>query len=328
MIHFRIMRMFASVLVLAFLAVFSRTAIAEYPEKTIRIIAPAPPGGGTDFLSRLIGKNLAERWGQTVVVDNVPGASGTIGSRQAQNARADGYTLLMSYQGTHAIAPALLKDFPFDPVNDFRPITQVVSQPFVLVVHPSIPARTMQEFVEYVHKNPGKLNFGSAGAGSGGHLVGELFNLVTNSNAVHVPYQGSAPMTTDLLAGHVQFAFDTVGTTGPHIRSGALRALAVTNDKRLTTLPDIPTVVEEGYPKLVRTGWYGLFAPKDTSPDIVIKIQKEVARILQKPDVEQALITGGYTPKASASPEEFRNFVRLENKDWGELVKSSGAQVK
>ena len=302
-------------------------AQASYPNAPIKIIAPAPAGGGTDFLARLFGKRLSERLGKSVIVENKPGATGNIGSEMVVRAPADGYTLLMSYQGTHAINPSLVRNMPFDAVNDFQPISQVVSLPFVLVVNPRVPASTMKELVALAKAKPNSLSFGSAGLGSGGHLVGEIFNLQQGIKTTHIPYQGSSPLTTDLLGGHLQFAFDTVSTTGPHILSGKLRALAVTSEQRLAALPNVPTTAEAGFPEMTPRGWYGLFAPKNTPMEIVNKLHTEIVAIAKEPEVRESLIKAGYTPTTSESPEGYRAFVKAEIERWGKVVKSSGARV-
>jgi tripartite-type tricarboxylate transporter receptor subunit TctC len=311
----------------AALLVTGAATAQAYPSAPIKIIAPAPAGGGTDFLARLFGKRLSERMGKPVIVENKPGATGNIGSEMVMRAPADGYTLLMSYQGTHAINPSLVRNMPFDAVNDFQPISQVVSQPFVLVVNPSVPATTMKDLVALARSKPNSLSFGSAGLGSGGHLVGEMFNMQQGIKTTHIPYQGSSPMTSDLLGGHLQFAFDTVSTTGPHILSGKLRALAVTSDQRLAALPQVPTAAEAGFPAMTPRGWYGLFAPKNTPMDIVNKLHSEIVAISKEPAVRESLIKAGYTPTTSESPEGYRAFVKAEIDRWGKVVKSSGARV-
>lgn len=298
----------------------------DYPVRQIRMVAPAPAGGGTDFLARLIGKNLTERLGQPVVVDNRSGANGNIGAENVARSAPDGYTLLMSYVGTQAINPSLYRTISWQ-ADDFQPVAEVVSYPFVIAVNPAVPAHTLKEFITVAKSRPGEFNFGSAGAGSGGHLVGEMFNMLTGTKLVHIPYKGSAPVVADTIAGRLQITFDTIGTTGPHIKAGKLRPLAITSAQRLPDYPDIPTTAELGLPQMNANGWYGLFAPKDTPRPVVDKLNKEIHVILQQPDVRGLLLSAGYQLVPPQTPDQFSAFVKAETENWAKVVKISGAQV-
>ncbi|WP_420995872.1 Bug family tripartite tricarboxylate transporter substrate binding protein [Cupriavidus sp. 30B13] len=298
-----------------------------YPSKPVRVVAPAPAGGGTDFLARLIGVKIGEKSGQPFVVDNVTGANGNIGAAQVARATPDGYTLLMSYVGTQSINPSLYKSMPYDPSTDLEPIAKVASYPFVIAVNSSVPVNSIKELIEYSRANPTKLSFGTAGVGSGGHLVGEMFNRRHGTHIAHVPYRGSAPVITDLMAGQLQVIFDTLNTAGPYIRAGKIKALAVTSETRVPSYPEIPTVAEQGFPDMVISGWYGLFAPRSTPAPIVATIRKQVDDVLASADYRDKVAAAGYVPATPQSGGQFRDFVNAETKRWAVLVKDSGASM-
>lgn len=314
----------------ALLLVCAATAFAQtpaYPAKPIRLIAPAPPGGGTDYLARLIGQRLAERLGQTVVVENRSGANGNIGGEFVAHAAPDGYTLLMAYQGTMAINPSLYQTMTYDTVKDFEPVSQVVSLPFMVVVNPGTPVHTLKELVAHARANSRTLNFGSAGIGSGGHLVGETFNMTNDVKQNHIPYQGSAPAVTDLLAGRLQVMFDNAGNVGGHVRAGKLRAIGVTGTQRLPAFPDVPTAAEQGFPSMTLQAWWGVFAPRGTPAGIVGTLHSEIARILDDTAVQTQLRAAGYEPVTSRTPAQFADFVKAEVANWAKVVRASGARV-
>jgi tripartite-type tricarboxylate transporter receptor subunit TctC len=302
---------------------FAQTA---YPSQPIRIVVPFPPGGATDIMARAAAQKLAEAWKAQVVVDNRPGAGGNIGSELVAKAAQDGYTLEMGTVGTHAINASLYAKMPYDHVKDFVPIVLVAAVPNVLVVHPSVPANSVQELIAYAKANPGKLNFASSGAGTSIHLSGELFKVMAGVQMTHVPYKGSAPAITDLLGGQVQLMFDNLPPSLPHIRAGKLRALAVTTSERAPALPDVPTVAESGLPGFEASSWFGLLAPAGTPREIVVKINGEIARWLVTPEAKEKMIAIGANAKGG-TPEDFAKHIADETAKWAKVVKESGAKV-
>src|SRR5262249_11943673 len=260
----------------AFAASIALSAFAQsYPSKPIRLIVPFAAGGGNDNIARLVGKHLNESLGQPLVIDNRPGAGGVLGAELAAKSAPDGYTLFLGGVGSHAVNPNLIEKLPYDPIRDFAPVILLAQAPLILVVHPSVPARTFAEFVAYARKNPGKLNFASNGNGSSAQLAAVMFDSMAGAGMVHVPYKGLAPALTDLLSGQVQLMFSSVVAILPHIKAGKLRALAVTGEKRLASLPDVPTVAESGFPGFEASSWYGILAPARTSPEIGTRLNTE-----------------------------------------------------
>jgi tripartite-type tricarboxylate transporter receptor subunit TctC len=311
----------------ALLALASVGAHADtYPSKPIKLIVPFPAGGTTDIVARTIGQELTKTWGQQVIVENRPGAGGNIGSEAVAKAPADGYTLLMGTVGTHGINASVYKKLPYDAVKDFAPITLATSVPNILVVHPALPVKSVKELIAYAKANPGKLNFASSGNGTSIHLAGELFKTMTGVQMTHVPYKGSAPALTDLLGGQVQLMFDNMPSALPHVKTGKLRALAVTAAKRSPATPDLPTIAESGVPGFEATSWFGLLAPAGTPKEIVTKLNKEVVRILKTPDVKERLLAQGAEPVGN-SPEQFAGHIKAEIVKWRKVVEVSGAQV-
>ncbi|HET9337661.1 MAG TPA: tripartite tricarboxylate transporter substrate binding protein [Casimicrobiaceae bacterium] len=304
----------------------SAFAQAAYPSQPIRIVVPFPPGGATDIMARAAAQKLAEAWKAQVVVDNRPGAGGNIGSELVAKAAPDGYTLEMGTVGTHAINASLYAKMPYDHVKDFTPVVLVAAVPNVLVVHPSVPANSVQELIAYAKANPGKLNFASSGAGTSIHLSGELFKVMAGVQMTHVPYKGSAPAITDLLGGQVQLMFDNLPPSLPHIRAGKLRALAVTTSERAPALPDVPTVAESGLPGFEASSWFGLLAPAGTPREIVVKINGEIARWLVTPEAKEKMIAIGANAKGG-TPEDFAKHIADETAKWAKVVKESGAKV-
>jgi tripartite-type tricarboxylate transporter receptor subunit TctC len=299
---------------------------ANYPTRAVRIIVPSSPGGGTDILSRLVSPGLSERLGQTVVVDNRPGAGSIIGNDVVAKAPPDGYTLLMGIS-TLAILPAMHKKLPYDAMRDLAPVTQVIAAPNILVTHPSMPVKTVKELIAFSKKRPGEINYGSAGLGTNPHLSMEHFLSMTGVKMVHVAYKGLGPAMVDLVAGQVQTAISTMLAGLPHVKSGRLRALATTGSKRSISLPDLPTVAEAGVPGYEAVQWYGLFAPAKTPREIVNKLNEAMKSTLQSPATKERLAADG-TEAVGSSPEEFAHFLRSETEKWGKVVRSAGIQPR
>jgi tripartite-type tricarboxylate transporter receptor subunit TctC len=299
---------------------------ADYPSKPIRWISPWPPGGANDVFSRDIGRKLSDAFGQPVIVDNRPGAAGTIGSDVAAKAPADGYTVVMGSSPTHAIAPSLYPQLPYDPVRDFTAVTLVGTVPNVLVVHPSLAAKNVKELIALAKASPGRLNFASAGNGTSQHLSGELFKTLAGVDMVHVPYKGTAPAMVDLIAGQVQLAFDNVTTIVPYIQAGKLRALAVTPAKRSAILPDVPTVAEAGVPGYEASVWFGVFAPAGTPQPVIARLHAEILKALNTADLRARMVAMG-TDISGMGPAEFQAFVRKEVPKWAEVVRKANVKI-
>jgi tripartite-type tricarboxylate transporter receptor subunit TctC len=301
-------------------------AAQAYPSKPVRLVVPFPPGGSLDFAGRLIAQKLTEAWGQSVVVENKPGAGGNIGADLVAKSPADGYTILLGALSTHAVNPSLYATMPYDAVKDFAPITLIAVTPNVLVVNASSPVQNVKEFVAYTKANPGKLSFGSGSNGSAGHLAGELYKVETGTDAVHIPFKGGAPATQALLAGDTQFMFDNLANAMAQVKGGKLRALAVTTAKRSSLAPELPTMAEAGLPGFDISTWYGLFAPAGTPPAIVARWNADVTKILTAPDVRARFIADGAEP-APNTPEQFAQFIAAELAKYARIVKASGAKV-
>ncbi len=297
-----------------------------WPSKPLRWFIPFPPGGGTDVMSRVMAQKLSERIGQPVVVENRPGSGGTIGLEAAARAPADGYNLVMGQAANLAVAPALYKKLPYDPVKDFAPITNAVSAPSVLVVNPALPVKTVKELSALARGRPDQLTFGSPGNGTTGHLAGEQFKIAAGAKMTHVPYKGNVPAMTDVLGGQVSMLFSTIPPVLGQIRSGRLRALATTGAQRSPVLPAVPTMVEGGLPSFVLVNWWGVLAPAGTPPDIVNRINGELVKSLQLPDVRERIAAEGGEPSPT-TPEQFARFIVAEIAKWAPLVRASGAQV-
>ena len=301
-------------------------AAQGYPAKPVKLVVPFPPGGSLDFAGRLIAQKLTEAWGQSVVVENKPGAGGNIGADLVAKAPADGYTILLGALSTHAVNPSLYARMPYDAVRDFAPITLIAVTPNVLVVNANSPVRNVAEFIAYTKANPGKLSFGSGSNGSAGHLAGELYKVETGTDAVHIPYKGGAPATQALLAGDTQFMFDNLANAMAQVKGGKLRALAVTTARRSSLAPDLPTMAEAGLPGFDISTWYGLFAPAGTPSAIVAKWNADVTKILNAPDVRARFVADGAEP-APDTPEQFSQFIAAELAKYARIVKASGAKV-
>jgi tripartite-type tricarboxylate transporter receptor subunit TctC len=298
----------------------------QYPAKAIRMVVGFAPGGGTDLVARIIGAKMNENWGQPVLVDNRAGATGTIGADLVAKAPPDGYTLLMGHVNSHGIAPNIFKKLPYDAERDFAMVAYVGYVPNVLVIHPSIPARNVKELIAIAKAQPGALNYASSGVGSTQHLAGELFTLLTGVKIIHVPYKGSGPAVVDLLAGHVSMNFDTMPPVLPHIKSGRMRALALTTPKRSPQLPDVPTMMEVGLKGFDMTNWYGVMAPGKTPRDIVVKLNGEVNRIVRLPDAKSKLEEAG-TQLDPMTPEQFSSFLHSEIAKYAKLVKAANVSL-
>src|SRR5689334_8533339 len=294
----------------------------DYPAKPVRIVVPYPAGGVADLLPRTVGAKLAEKWKQPVVVENKPGASGNIGMAEVARADPDGYTLALAPTGNLTVNQFLFKDLPFDVTRDFMPVTLLATSPNVLVVHPSVPAKTFKELIAYAKANPGKLNFSSPGSGSGAHLAGELLNTEAGIKTVHVPYKGMAPAVSDLVGGQVQMMFAGISTALQHIKAGKLVALAIASPQRSTQLPDVPTVAESGLPGFDVTSWYGIVVRSGTPQTIVRKLHADMAEALAAPDVKEKLATLGLDPSGN-TPEEFQRLIAAESRKWSEIVRKA-----
>ena len=313
--------------VLAVLAACAPLASAQdYPRKTVRVIAPFAPGGATDLLARLVSQKLAERWGHPVVVDNRTGAGGHIGAEVAARSAPDGYTLLVA-GAPHAIGVSLYRKLGYDLAKDLAPISNLATYPSAIVVHPSLPVKSVTDLMTLARSRPGQLNFDSAGSGSPNHLAIELFKTMAKVSMVHVPYKGgSGQMVGDLLAGQVQLASIGLPPAMPYVKTGRLRVIAVTGTRRSPLLPDAPTVAEAGLPGFDVTSWYGMFAPAAVSREIVNRINADIAAALESPDMKARLASSGADP-APTTPEDFGRLVRAEIAKWSKVVADSGARI-
>lgn len=304
---------------------FAQGAAQSYPNKPIRLIVPVAPGGGTDFTARLIGQKLNEAWGQPVIVDNRPGAAGNIGVELAAKAPADGYTLVMPIT-SFPINPSLYAKLPFDTIKDLAPIVLCASAPLVLVVHPSLPAKSVSELVALAKVKPGALNFANSGSGTTAHLAGELFKRMAGIEIVSVAYKGGGPAVIALIAGEVQMYFSTVPAALPQVKAGKLRMLAVTSGKRVPELPDVPTVAESGLAGFDVVPWFGLFTAAGTPRPVIQRLNAEIVKILDAPDTRQRLSGHGLVP-GGGKPEELGAFLKAEIARWGKLIKEAGIRV-
>ena len=301
-------------------------AAQSYPAKPIRLIVPVAPGGGTDIVARLVAQGLAERWGQSVVVDNHGGGGGVIGVSLVAKAPADGYTMLLGSNGHVTFAPALYRNLPYDTQKDLAPISLVANQPFVLAVHPSLPARSVKELIALAHKSPGLITYASGGSGGASHLGTELLQITTGISMVHVPYKGTGPGMTALLSGEVQIAIIGVATILPHMTTGKVRALAVTGAKRSLVAPGVPTISEAGVAGYEFDVWYGLLFTGGTPREIVTKTNAELVRILKSPAIAERYATAGLEPLTS-TPEEFAAMIKNEIPKWQKVVKAAGLKA-
>ena len=306
-------------------AVLPATAVAEYPEKPIRLIVPYAPAGPTDILARLIGEGLAARLGATMITDNKPGAGGNLGHDLAAKSAPDGYTLLLGYIGPLAINPSLYGNLPYKPLEDFTPITQLVSTPLVVVVNTSIQAKNMAELVKVAKATPKGLTYASGGAGSANHMAAELFRLATQVELVHVPYKGIAPATMDVVGGQVALMFNGLSVAIPQIKAGKLRALAVTSKERAPALPDVPTMQEAGFPDYDVSAWFGFLAPAKLPAQILEKLEKAAVETMRAKESVARVEALGMVPRAEGA-KAFGQLMKRELEAWTKVVKASGAK--
>jgi len=310
------------ILIAAFAAAPAVASAQTYPTKPIRLLVPAPPGGSTDLIARIVGAKLATQLGHQVVIDNRGGAGGVVATETLARSVPDGHTLAVIYT-PHTNQPAFQK-LPYDPVNDFAPLTMMTSAPLVLVVNPAVPAKSLKELIALAKAKP--LVYGSAGNGSGGHLSGELLKLMAGIPATHVPYKGAGPAATDLIAGQIQFQFAAQITAGAFVKSGRLRALAVTSTKRVPTLPELPTVAEAGVPGFEVINWFGMVAPARTPALLVQRLHSEITTALRAPEVREKLEAQG-SEIVGNSPQEFAQFLKSDIAKWAKLVKAAGIKL-
>ena len=316
--------------VLAFFVALLMNAVAHaqaYPSKPVRLIVPFAPGGTTDVLARLVAQKLTESLAQQFIIENKPGAGGNIGTELAVKSPADGYTLVMSFDGTMAINPNTYAKMPFDPQKDLVPVANVAQVPLLIVVHPGVAAKSIAEFVALAKANPGRINYSSAGHGSTGHLTGELFRARAGIDIVHVSYKGGGQAVQDLLGGQIQMLVTALPTVEGHLKGGKLRALAFTSSKRVPGAPEVPTLAESGYPGIEVLSWYGILAPAGTPQEIVRRLNAEINRVLQAPEVRERLTVLGTEP-TGGSPEQFAQVIRADTARWAKVVSDAGIRIE
>ena len=317
---------FASVLVVPPLAAQSTAAIG-YPQKTVRLIVPFPPGGSTETLARMVSVKLAEMWGQQIIIDNRPGAGGIIGTELGAKAVADGYTLLMGSGAPLTIIPGFQMKLGYDPLKDFAPITNVAAVPNVIALHPSVPARDVKALVALARAQPDQLSFSSNGAGSPGHLAGELFKNLGGVEIVHVPYRGIAPAFTDIIGGQTDAMFPTLFAAIPYIETGRVRALAITGQKRSPTEPNVPTFKELGYPGFDGQQWYGIAGPANMPEAIVTKLNSELNKVLANPEFSEKMASESMTVMPM-SPQQFGNYIKEDIARWSKVAKDRHIEIE
>lgn len=301
-------------------------AAQTFPSKPIRMIIPFSAGGAADVPGRIVTQKLSEAIKQQVLVDNRPGAGSTIGADAAAKAAPDGYTIFM-ISNTHFVSAALHKKLAYDSLNDFTPVTQITSAPNVMVVHPSLPAKSVKELIALAKARPGQIDYASSGNGSTQHLTGALFANMAGIKITHIPYRGSGPVTADLLGGQVQLAFPGIAGMLPHIKTGKLRPLGVTGSKRSPELPEVPTIAEAGVKGYEMVAWFGVSGPKGLPRDIQMKLHGELLKVLKTPEMNKSLQAVGQEPAWQDSPEKFFDFLKLESDKWAKVVKASGAEI-
>jgi tripartite-type tricarboxylate transporter receptor subunit TctC len=323
------MRNYRSLIAIASVAAFAAVSSAQaqdYPSKLVHIVVPQAAGGATDTFARAIGQKLSERWGQPVVIENRAGAGGVVGTDFVAKAAPDGYTLLVTYEGSQAINQSLYEKLPFDSLRDFHPIATIAATPFLLIVGPRAQAKTLAEFISFARANPDKLTYGSSGNGSVNHLLGEMLKTEADIRVVHIPYKGASASIADVMGGHIDAAFASMPSVISSVQSKVVRALAVSSAKRVAVAPEIPTIAEAGFEKFDVNPWWGILAPAGVSPSIAQKISADVADILKTPDMEEVLAKQGATPLIS-SPEAFRELLARDIDKWKKVVKASGATI-
>jgi tripartite-type tricarboxylate transporter receptor subunit TctC len=319
------MKLAAAAIGLAFAA--SASAQTAYPSKPVRIVAPFAAGSTIDIIGRLIAPKLSEALGHPVLVENRPGAGGAVGLDAVAKAAPDGHTVVIGALGPLAMNPALYPKSPFDPVRDFAPVTLLATGPVVIAVHPSVPARNVNELVDLARKNPGKLNFGSPGVGTSPHLTGELVKMLTKTDIVHVPYKGNAEALTDLVSGRVSIVYTGVPPAVPLAKAGRVRLIATTGKSRISGLPDVPTIAEAGLADAQVLIWYGVVAPAATPREIIARLNREIVRVMQAPDVKERFIQQGIDPETS-TPEAFGKLVADEYARWTKVIRTAGIKLE
>jgi len=320
-------RHLAGLALIAGVAVFAPHALGDaFPSKTVRIVVPFPPGGSLDAAGRLIAQKLSELWGQSVVVENRPGAGGNIGADYVAKSAADGYTAVMGALSTHAVNPSLYPSMPYDARRDFAPVSLVAITPNVLIVNSALPVNSVRDLVAYAKASPGKVNFGSGSNGSGGHLAGELFRIESGTDVQHIPFKGGAPALQALLAGETQFMFDNLANAMAQVKGGKVRAIAVTTAQRSKLAPELPTMAEQGMPGFDISTWFGIMLPAGTPKDVVAKWNADLVKVLGMPDVREKMMAQGAEP-VPTTPEKFAAFIDAELVKYARIVKLSGAKV-
>lgn len=308
---------------LAVLFALGAQAQPRYPEKPVRMVVPAPPGSAPDILARLVGQKLSESWGQPVVIDNVVGASGNIGTDRVAKAPGDGYTLLFNTIGPIAVNVTLFGDkLPYDPLKDLTPVSLVTKMPNLLTVNPGVPVRSLRELIALARKEPGKLRYGTAGPGTTQHLSGELLNTLEKINLVAIPYKSSAQMTTDAIGGQIEVLFHNAQVLLPHVKAGTLRPIAITSAKRSASVPDIPTMAEAGVPGFEITAWFGVMAPGSTPSALIQKISADVQRVVAMPEIRDRILADASEPVGNR-PEEYAAFIQSEVVKWRGVIKQA-----
>ena len=316
----------SGLLISAVAAVAQPVAAQQYPVRPIRLIVPFPPGGGTDTMARVVAPKLSEYLGQQVVPENRGGAGANIGAELAAKSPPNGYTVMLATI-TNAIGATLYTRLNYDLARDFAPITQLATTPHILVVHPSVPVKSVKEFTAFTRARPGELTYSSSGSGSSAHLAGELFSSLTGTKMVHVPYKGGGPSMIALVGGEVSLCFATMPSAVGYVRAGRLRGIAVTTEKRSPSMPDLPTIAETGIKGYEAGSWYGLSAPAGTSKDIIARLHAETVKVMALPDVKERLFNAGFEVVIS-NPEQFAAFTRSEIQKWGKLVRATGLKIE
>jgi tripartite-type tricarboxylate transporter receptor subunit TctC len=321
------MRVITLLSIAATLGCFSPAAFSDiYPTKPIKIVIGFPPGGATDILSRDFAARLGDELKQQVIIENKPGAGGTIGADQAAKAAPDGYTLTIGTSSNHAIAVSLYKKLPYDPVKDFAPITMLAVSENVVVINPTVPANNMKELIAYARANPGKVNFGSSGNGTISHLTGEMFNTLNGTQITHIPYKGSAFVFPDLISGQISMMFDSTVSIAPLLKSGKVKALAMTGAKRSRLMPDLPTVAEASNPGFESSNWFGFFAPAGTPKDIIARLHVASVKVLSNQELQHRFASQGAEVLAN-SPDEAAAMLKMDIVKWADVAKRSGAKI-
>ena len=318
-------RALAGCIIAATLGAFACSAFGQsaFPSKPLRLVVPFVPGGSTDLIARIMAQKLEEPLGQQVLVENRAGAGGNIGLDYVAKSQPDGYTLIFGHVGTFGFGPSLYQKLPYDPVKDFAPIVLFASVPNMLVVHPSLPAKNVKELIALAKAHPGKINYGSSGNGSASHLATEYFKLLSKTDITAIPYKGTGPLVTDIIAGQISLTITGVPPLLPMVQSGRLRALGVGSTKRIAQLPDVPTIAEAGVKGYESATWFGPLAPAKTPREIVTRLNAELMKILQRPDVRKRFSEEGVEPLGS-TPEEFGAYIKTEIDRWGRVIKAAG----